>query len=418
MTTELTKQNDEAVIRGWIFYDAECAACVLSRNRAGRLFESYGFRWVPLQTPGAAARLGVSDGDLAMRMHLLTAEGKVRHNADAFGVLCRAVWWLWPLGVLLLVPGFREVGQVAYDWLARNRYCFGGRCKLPTKRQPDRWLPLVLLPTLAILLGSKLEPWVFMWLLAFAIYAGCKWLTYRDALTEGVSAPARTRLIYLLLWPGMSLKEFAGPPPIADRTAASMHLLAAISKTLFGAWLVWFGVHGVADEAWLLRGWVGMIGLIMMLHFGTFHVLALALQAAGFNARPNMRAPLLASSLADFWGRRWNTAFNVLADRYGFRPLKPLIGPRTALATVFLASGLIHELVLTLPAGGGYGLPTLYFALQAAGLFIERLALVRRRPLLNRVFAWLVLLAPLGWLFPPVFVRNVILPMLQAFGAT
>lgn len=32
--------------------------------------------------------------------------------------------------------------------------------------------------------------------------------------------------------------------------------------------------------------------------------------------------------------------------------------------------------------------------------------------------AWAVLVAPLGCLFPPVFVRNVILPMLQALGAT
>jgi hypothetical protein len=30
----------------------------------------------------------------------------------------------------------------------------------------------------------------------------------------------------------------------------------------------------------------------------------------------------------------------------------------------------------------------------------------------------MVLVVPLGWLFPPVFVRNVILPMLQAIGAT
>ena len=160
-----------------------------------------------------------------------------------------------------------------------------------------------------------------------------------------------------------------------------------------------------------------MVGIIMMLHFGTFHLLALALQTVGINARPNMQVPLLAPSLADFWGKRWNTAFNVLADRYGFRPLTPLIGPRAALVVVFLASGLLHEAVITLPARGGYGLPTAYFALQAVGLFVERLPLIRRRPWLKRLFAWLVLLVPLGCLFPPVYVKLVILPMLQAIGA-
>ena len=43
---------------------------------------------------------------------------------------------------------------------------------------------------------------------------------------------------------------------------------------------------------------------------------------------------LLARSLADFWGRRWNTAFNVLADRYGFRRLAPRVGSRAALVVV------------------------------------------------------------------------------------
>jgi D-alanyl-lipoteichoic acid acyltransferase DltB (MBOAT superfamily) len=163
---------------------------------------------------------------------------------------------------------------------------------------------------------------------------------------------------------------------------------------------------------------VGMVGIIMMLHFGAFHLLALAFQAAGFNARANMQAPLLARSLADFWGNRWNTGFNVLAQRYGFRPLLPHIGPRAALALAFLVSGLLHEAVISLPARGAYGLPTAYFVLQAVGLFTERVPLIRRRPKLRRLFTWCILLAPLGWLFPPVFVHNVILPMLRAIGAT
>jgi alginate O-acetyltransferase complex protein AlgI len=260
--------------------------------------------------------------------------------------------------------------------------------------------------------------WVFMWLIAFAIHVGFKWLTYREASAHGLAVPTRTRLVYLLCWPGMSLKEFAATPPAKERSRSVPRWLAPTARTLVGAGLVWFAVPAIPAEAWLLRGWVGMVGIIMMLHFGTFHLLALALQAANLNARANMQAPLLARSLADFWGRRWNTAFNVLADRYGFRPLAPRIGPRAALVVVFLASGLLHEAVITLPARGGYGLPTIYFALQVAGLFVERVNLIRRRPWLKRLFAWLVLLAPLGCLFPPVFVRNVMLPMLHAIGAT
>ena len=89
---------------------------------------------------------------------------------------------------------------------------------------------------------------------------------------------------------------------------------------------------------------------------------------------------------------------------------------------VFLVSGLIHELVITLPARGGYGLPTAYFLLQGLGLVLERSPLGRKLALgagiRGRAFALMVATAPAFWLFPPVFVRNVILPMLHAIGAT
>jgi alginate O-acetyltransferase complex protein AlgI len=277
-------------------------------------------------------------------------------------------------------------------------------------------------PALTVAIGMVLvatwQPpaWVFMWVLAFAIFAGFKWLTYCEARVGGLAAPKLTRYLYLFCWPGMSLKEFART---TIRQANSIpEWIAAAAKTLIGAGLVWCAVPAVPPDAWFLQGWVGMIGLIMMLHFGTFHLLALTLQAAGFNARPNMQSPLLARSLADFWGRRWNTAFNVLADRYGFRLLTPRIGTRAALGVVFLASGLLHEAVITVPERGGYGLPTAYFALQAVGILMERLPLFRHRPWLKRLLAWVVLIAPLGCLFPAVFVHNVILPMLNALGAT
>jgi len=282
------------------------------------------------------------------------------------------------------------------------------------------WIGLLLVAAIgaALLVSQHWPAWAFMWVLALLIYGGFKCLTYWETLAGGLKAPKIARFIYLFCWPGMSLKEFAGTPPTIQQTNSTPRWIAPMVKTLFGAGLVWLTVPVIPTDTWLLRGWVAMIGIIMILHFGTFHLLALALQACGFNARPNMQAPLLARSLAEFWGRRWNTAFNVLADRYGFRLLTPRIGRRAALAVVFLASGVLHEAVITLPARGGYGLPTAYFALQSVGIFAERMSLIRRRPWLNRLFAWLVLAAPLGWLFPPVFVRNVILPMLQAIGAT
>jgi hypothetical protein len=135
-----------------------------------------------------------------------------------------------------------------------------------------------------------------------------------------------------------------------------------------------------------------------------------------------MNRPLTATSLAEFWGRRWNTAFSLAGRRLLFGPLARHHGIPLAQGSVFLVSGLLHELVISIPAGAGYGLPTAYFALQWAGMGLERSSLGRALGLGRGGRGWLYTLAftaaPVGWLFHPTFIRNVILPMLDAIGAT
>ncbi len=165
-----------------------------------------------------------------------------------------------------------------------------------------------------------------------------------------------------------------------------------------------------------------MIGIVFMLHFGLFHLLSLAWRRTGVKATPVMQNPLLAKSLADFWGARWNTAFNELAFRFTFRPLRRLTTPAVAMLAVFALSGIIHELVISLPARGGYGLPTLYFLAQGLGVIAERSRLGSAIGLGHGVRGWfftlLVTASPVFWLFHPPFINHIILPMLTAIGAT
>ncbi len=423
MLTENTINAEFNEARGWIFYDADCVLCVRIMRRVRRLFETRGFHWLPLQSPGAAARLGVNEIAFATRMHVLTQRGGVFHNADALGILCRSVWWLWPLGVLLLVPGFRGLARLGYDWIARHRYCLGGQCaRRPVKQRSAgvvTWIPAVLLPILAWLCTRHLPAWLVMWALAFALFAGCKWATCWEAFRAGLNPSGKRILGYIFVWPGMNAQTFFDESKAF--VVASNAWAWGLANLIGGAALVWGIVPQLIDAKPMLAGWLGMFGLALMLHFGLFALLAWAWRRVGVNATPIMQTPVAATSLSEFWGTRWNTAFHQLANRYVFRPLARRVGVRMAAMVVFLTSGLIHDLVISVPAHAGYGLPTLYFAIQGLGVRFERTGIARKLGLGNGLAGWLFTMAvtvgPAALLFHPKFVHHVIVPFLRALGA-
>ncbi len=116
--------------RGSVFYDAQCRLCVAGRQRWGALFERRGFSWVPLQTPGTAARLRITENQLRSEMWLQRADGRTLVGVDAWCALMRSVWWLSPLGMLMALPGIHAAARILYRWIARNRHCLGGSCNV------------------------------------------------------------------------------------------------------------------------------------------------------------------------------------------------------------------------------------------------------------------------------------------------
>jgi len=406
-----------------VFYDAECQFCVNAARHFERVLARRRFELVPLQVPGASAEFGVPDDQLLAEMRLRLRDGRVFGGAAAIVEIARRIWWAWPLWALSRLPGAMRPMHATYRWIARRRSCANGVCKIDAGASlwPLGFLPLVILPVAALLVASSVPRWGFMWAMAFALYAGCKWLTYCEARLRGVASDRLRALGYLIAWPGMDATAFLGGTDRFDQPHASEWIVAAL-KTLLGATLIWVVARTAVPVNPLLAGWIGMVGLIFVLHFGTFHLLSLGWRTAGRNAIPVMQNPLRSNSLAEFWGRRCNTAFHELATRFTFRPLRPTVGRAGTTFLVFLVSGLIHELVISIPAHGGYGLPTGYFVLQGQGIAGERTRLGRRiglgRGWRGWLFAVIVAAVPAFWLFPPPFVRNVILPMLAFIGAT
>ena len=317
---------------GWVFYDADCALCAGSAKWAAGFLGRHGFMLVPLQTPGTAERVGVTPAELLTRVHLRTREGRRFAGADAFVEVARQIGWAGPLafvaGSPLVLPRLRRI----YDWIAANRYCFGGTCPLPRRRSAFDWFPLLILPVIALALRGFMVDWAFMWAMAFALFAGCKWLTYRKAVANGVAFSIGRTLGYLFGWVGMKADAFAHTKPARILPAAEW--LRALVRTLVGAALVWGAARRILPFAPLLSGWVAMFGIILLLHFGTFQLLALMWQRFGLAVEPLMRAPLLATSLGDFWGARWNTGFHAVVHEFLFRPLSRFFGRVRGLRSV------------------------------------------------------------------------------------
>ena len=297
------------------------------------------------------------------------------------------------------------------------------RSTRPNADRPAAWarraLPLVLLPVTAaaVATAARWPRWGLMWAVAGAIFAGCKWMTW--AAPRPPASPGRAAG-YWLAWPGMDAVAFLDAdrrplPPSRSEWAAAAAKLAAGLAILYGG----LRYHPPANP--YLRGWAGMVGLILCLHFGSFALLSCAWRAVGVDARPLMNRPLASVRLGDFWGLRWNTAFRDLTHRFLFRPLTRRLGVRAALWVGFLASGLVHDAVLSGPAGGGYGGPTLFFLVQPLGMTLERSRPGRRLGLGRGVRGWAFtmacLLGPAPLLFHRPFVTRIIVPFLHAIQA-
>ena len=429
MNTETTviKTKPNQRRRTWAFYDGDCPLCVQLAGWSRRPLARRGVAMAPLRTPWVAERLGIRATD-PLRELVVLEPGDVRFGGvDAIARLMRRIWWAWPFWLVANVPLCRGVLGGLYRWIAARRHCLTGGCSVHFQTAPQTnrlpvwdWLPLVILTALAFGGYSALPQWAFMWTIAFALYAGCKWATWSQARRNLDNPGIPRSLGYLLFWIGMDPQPFfqrrkVAPAPIVREWAA------ATLKLGIGIGLVWGLTPAVIADHQTIGIWIGMTGVIMTLHFGLFHLVSLAWRRIGVAAVPIMRAPLKAASLGEFWGKRWNKAFNDIVRPALFRPLLRRRGPVAATLCVFLLSGLVHDLVISVPARAGYGLPTLYFLIQGIGVLLIRSAPARRAGLNRGMPGWLTTLAvtaiPAPLLFHAPFRDTVMFPFLQTLNA-
>jgi hypothetical protein len=271
---------------------------------------------------------------------------------------------------------------------------------------------LILLLLVTATTGSHWVPWIFMWTIAFEMYALFKWITLAyNPLSASIQYPAD----YLLTWVGMDPLPFSQKSQVRSQRAYP-YLFSGLLNLLMGVFFIW-AAEIVPSRIWILQGWMICMGLAFVLHFGLFRILVGVHRIRGFDVEPIMQNPLMAKTISEFWGGRWNVAFKQLVYPFVYRPLKNRMGPALGLSVTFLLSGLIHEVAISLPAKGGGGLPTLYFLLQPVGIFFERTGFYASlAPFLQRIVTYVFVAGPAFILFHPQFMRIVILPFGRALG--
>jgi hypothetical protein len=243
-------------------------------------------------------------------------------------------------------------------------------------------------------------------LIASLFYAMKAVASVEAAAGDGTRLGGWRWIAFATLWPGMRPALFARLEP--RRPRAWPLVLAGMTHLAVG-----LALFGLARVAWHRTGsaLVASVALLpalsLLLHFGVFGVAAGLWRLAGVDTAPPFRAPWRATSLGEFWGRRWNVAFSEMTASVLYRPLARAAGRRAALLASFVLSGLLHEAAISLPVGAGFGGPLAYFAIHGLLMTIEE----ERGPF-GRWGTLAAIVAPLPLLFHPPFLRGVVWPLL------
>ncbi|MBV9350041.1 MAG: DUF393 domain-containing protein [Mycobacterium sp.] len=111
---------------GILFFDGACGMCTRSEELLLRLNRTGRLRTEPLQSPGAAARLGIPPSRLLESVRWLDSSGAVYSGAEAANAaLSSAIGTKIPL-LVYRIPGIRFVEDAIYRWVAAHRYRFPG----------------------------------------------------------------------------------------------------------------------------------------------------------------------------------------------------------------------------------------------------------------------------------------------------
>lgn len=238
-----------------------------------------------------------------------------------------------------------------------------GTVRSPWVRRLVGWLLLAALVAGADFTLANVEPLWRMVGICCVLLGGMKGLVYAE-WAESNKLTIFRYSVFAFLWFGMDVGSFrTRREGLSWKSDVKLGLLLMFLGTL-GALLVW-----AMEWRQIL---IMFLPMSLGFHFGALRVLKGCHRAKGFPVRTLFPNVLAAQGIGDFWSRRWNVGYSQMMQRLVGRPMEKIFGESAGVMAVFMGSGLLHELAITLPVRAGYGLPTLYFTFHGVLVILEK----------------------------------------------
>ncbi|QEC51624.1 membrane bound O-acyltransferase family protein [Anseongella ginsenosidimutans] len=194
--------------------------------------------------------------------------------------------------------------------------------------------------------------------------------------------PGRSKLgpiqwgCFALAWPGMRPSLFE-EIPFRPVTGGGRLAFQGFLAMIIGCGLLWLAstVSGTGSGSYWIKFILSLTGLSLMFHFGLLRIIAGCWRFAGLNVKQLFNKPFRAETLGEFWNSRWNIAFTEMTALSIYRPIRKMQDKPAGIVGAFLASGIFHEIAISLPVMKGFGLPLIYFAIQGVMVIIQERAI-------------------------------------------
>ena len=258
--------------RGTLHFDGTCPMCCRSVRMVAPILAKRGVGVMPFEN-------GADEPEMRLTWH----DGRAFGGADAAIFLAGQIWWACPLFAFAQLPGVHGLASAFYRRIAARRHCGGGACAVrastPVRPLVLGWSITVGLTAAALFAGAGLPAWVWMWLLAAAMWLGFKIIAW----TREPGGPSAL----FFAWVGMDARAFVRHETGNRATG----LRRGLTGILIGLILLLAIAPQFGETT--LAGWVGMAGLIATLHFGLFDLAAAGWQRLGFMVIALFRYSLL-----------------------------------------------------------------------------------------------------------------------------